>query len=73
MSNFYSTLQTTWTAECVAVFGRPLPITHIGYETIEHRVGDMDDPLTAMNGQVARTFRLVYDFRSMDNERQSIN
>jgi hypothetical protein len=72
MSNpFNETLHTAWATECMASFGRVLPINHISLGTLEHRLDSGEDPLVSMSGEVARTFRLHYDYGRIPNE--SIN
>lgn len=54
-------LLIAWGRFTASEVGRMLPITGIGDGTLEHRVGEEDDPLETADGRRARVLRMNYE------------
>lgn len=59
-------LYTSWATICAEV-GRDIPITHIEYNRLIHRVADGDPPLQSQDGNV-RVVSLEYHFEEYEDD-----
>ena len=64
MNELYQLITNAWVAECVDMFGHPLPMNTITEHGCGHQVADDADPLLLRNGDVTRLFTLRYELRS---------